>query len=45
MSAAEGVSAAPVYRAAWLAAGNVRVWMGLLCAFPGLVTAIPETFR
>jgi len=44
-SAAEGMSTAQVYRAAWPVVGIFLVGMGLLWAFPSLVTAIPEAFR
>jgi tripartite ATP-independent transporter DctM subunit len=43
--AAEGMSTAQVYRAAWPVVGIFLVGMGLLWAFPALVTAIPEALR
>ncbi len=44
-SAAEGMSTAQVYRAAWPVVGIFLMGMWLLWAFPGLVTMIPEAFR
>lgn len=43
--AAEGMSTAQVYRAAWPVVGIFLVGMAILWVFPGLVTAIPRALQ
>ncbi len=43
--AAEGMSTADIFRAAWPVVGIFLTGMTILWAFPGLVTAIPRTFQ
>ncbi|MEL6427511.1 MAG: TRAP transporter large permease subunit, partial [Pseudomonadota bacterium] len=43
--AAEGMSTAQVFRAAWPVVGIFLTGMAILWAFPGLVTAIPRAFQ
>ncbi|MEM8751644.1 MAG: TRAP transporter large permease [Pseudomonadota bacterium] len=43
--AAEGMSTADVFRAAWPVVGIFLTGMAILWVFPGLVTAIPEALR